>query len=222
MYSALYTSSESVIGVNLWPNDEPTNLPVLSAAFFEFVPVENCHKEQAKVGFLFTVSRKKNVLFASPPFQRHSTFQHHSHHKRNRKGVSWTLTHSLTQPLHLGWDVRARVCDRSIHELIMIMCNIIKRLSPRICKMKRILHSHRLFEISCFVPGSCIIRSLRPSPWKGTKKTQLANIYPPEPFQTCLPLPRRNVDEKWILNSCFLSNASRTLYRGNCFNIVCV
>ena len=88
MYSALYTSSESVIGVNLWPNDEPTNLPVLSAAFFEFVPVENCHKEQAKVGFLFTVSRKKNVLFASPPFQRHSTFQHHSHHKRNRKGVS--------------------------------------------------------------------------------------------------------------------------------------
>ena len=63
MYSALYTSSESVIGVNLWPNDEPTNLPVLSAAFFEFVPVENCHKEQAKVGFLCTVTRKKKSAF---------------------------------------------------------------------------------------------------------------------------------------------------------------
>lgn len=87
MYSALYTSTESVIGVNLWPKDKPTYLPVLSAAFFEFVPVENCHKEQAKVGFLCTVTRKK-VLFTSPPFQRHSTFQHHYHHKRNRKGVS--------------------------------------------------------------------------------------------------------------------------------------
>ena len=88
MYSALYTSSESVIGVNLWPKDKPTYLPVLSAAFFEFVPVENCHKEQAKVGFLCTVTRKRKVLFTSPSFQRHSTFQHHSHHKRNRKGVS--------------------------------------------------------------------------------------------------------------------------------------
>ena len=57
MYSALYTSSESVIGVNLWPKDEPAYLPLLSAAFFEFVPVENCHKEQAKVGFLCTVTR---------------------------------------------------------------------------------------------------------------------------------------------------------------------
>ena len=72
MYSALYTSSESVIGVNLWPKDEPTYLPVLSAAFFEFVPVENCHKEQAKVGFLCTVTRKKNcfsllLLFGATP-----------------------------------------------------------------------------------------------------------------------------------------------------------
>ena len=88
MYSALYTSTESVIGVNLWPKDKPTYLPVLSAAFFEFVPVENCHKEQAKVGFVCTVNREKKVLFTSPSFQRHSTFQHHSHHKRKRKGVS--------------------------------------------------------------------------------------------------------------------------------------
>ena len=62
MYSALYTSSESVIGVNLWPKDEPTYLPVLSAAFFEFVPVENCHKEQAKVGFLCTATRQKKCF----------------------------------------------------------------------------------------------------------------------------------------------------------------
>ncbi|XP_073238092.1 uncharacterized protein [Porites lutea] len=48
MYSSLYISSESIIGVNLWPKDEPMYLPVLSAAFFEFVPVENCHEEQAK------------------------------------------------------------------------------------------------------------------------------------------------------------------------------
>lgn len=72
MYSALYTSSESVIGVNLWPKDEPTYLPVLSAAFFEFVPVENCHKEQAKVGFLCTVTRKTKCfsllqLFSATP-----------------------------------------------------------------------------------------------------------------------------------------------------------
>ena len=50
MYSALYSSTESVIGVNLWPKDEPTYLPLLSAAFFEFVPVENCHEAQPKVG----------------------------------------------------------------------------------------------------------------------------------------------------------------------------
>ena len=65
MYSALYTSTESVIGVNLWPKDEPTYLPVLSAAFFEFVPVENCHKEQAKVGFLCTVTRRKSAFHFS-------------------------------------------------------------------------------------------------------------------------------------------------------------
>ena len=55
MYSSLYISSESIIGVNLWPKDEPMYLPVLSAAFFEFVPVENCHEEQAKVSFRWTL-----------------------------------------------------------------------------------------------------------------------------------------------------------------------
>ena len=55
MYSSLYISSESVIGVNLWPKDEPMYLPVLSAAFFEFVPVENFHEEQAKVSFRWTL-----------------------------------------------------------------------------------------------------------------------------------------------------------------------
>ena len=55
MYSSLYISSESIIGVNLWPKDKPMYLPVLSAAFFEFVPVENCHEEQAKVSFRWTL-----------------------------------------------------------------------------------------------------------------------------------------------------------------------
>ena len=104
MYSSLYISSESVIGVNLWPKDEPMYLPVLSAAFFEFVPVENCHEEQAKVSFRWTlcpdwlvarfflhpllrtsrashvmivqayVKKKQKLLFISHSFQRRSLY----------------------------------------------------------------------------------------------------------------------------------------------------
>ena len=102
MYSALYTSTESVIGVNLWPKDEPTYLPVLSAAFFEFVPVENCHKEQAKVGFLCTVTRKKKcfsllLLFsATPLFSTTLIINEIEKVSRDR-----TLTHS-TSPSWLG------------------------------------------------------------------------------------------------------------------------
>ena len=104
MYSSLYISSESIIGVNLWPKDEPMYLPVLSAAFFEFVPVENCHEEQAKVSFRWTlcpdwlvarfflhpllrtsrashvmivqayVKKKQKLLFISHSFQRRSLY----------------------------------------------------------------------------------------------------------------------------------------------------
>ena len=97
MYSALYTSTESVIGVNLWPKDEPTYLPVLSAAFFEFVPVENCHKEQAKVGFLCTVTLKKKcfsllLLFsATPLFNTNLIINEIEKVSRHR-----TLTHSTS------------------------------------------------------------------------------------------------------------------------------
>ena len=65
MFSALYSSTEtSAIGVNLWPKDEPAYLPIMSAAFFEFIPVDDCHEEQPKVG-----NRCKSVL-QSNPFMR--------------------------------------------------------------------------------------------------------------------------------------------------------
>ena len=49
LFSGFYASTESVLGVNLWPKDEPVYLPVLSAAFFEFIPVDDLYEEQPKV-----------------------------------------------------------------------------------------------------------------------------------------------------------------------------
>ena len=49
LYSPVYASTESPIGVNLWPRNEAVYLPVLSVAFFEFIPVDNFYEEQPKV-----------------------------------------------------------------------------------------------------------------------------------------------------------------------------
>ena len=46
----LFTQVQShIIGVNLWPRNEAVYLPVLSVAFFEFIPVDNFYEEQPKV-----------------------------------------------------------------------------------------------------------------------------------------------------------------------------
>ena len=51
MYSAIYSSSETILGVNLWPKEDPVYLPMLSAAFFEFIPYDHCQKEQPQVSY---------------------------------------------------------------------------------------------------------------------------------------------------------------------------
>ena len=52
VYSAVYGSTETTLGVNLWPKEDPVYLPLLSAAFFEFIPVDHCYEEQPQVSYV--------------------------------------------------------------------------------------------------------------------------------------------------------------------------
>ncbi|KAJ8297381.1 hypothetical protein KUTeg_023912 [Tegillarca granosa] len=53
IYSPIYSASEGLIGLNIWPNEKPSRYLLLpETLFYEFIPIENTVMEQPKPLFL--------------------------------------------------------------------------------------------------------------------------------------------------------------------------
>lgn len=64
IYSPLYAASEGLLGLNIWPRNQPSlYLLALQSMFFEFIPVEHCNEDQPQTLFMDQVCTYKLLIF---------------------------------------------------------------------------------------------------------------------------------------------------------------